>query len=117
VVPCRWVTNGIWTLPFDPVNRGNFVPAGKGDEWYLWAAYRTRLVGYDVLLQGQFRDSDLTYSYSGIRRLMHEGAVGLNIGFQLIQVSFSVNAKSSETRRGSADREHLWGGVNVVYRY
>lgn len=111
------ITSNIWTVPYDPINRGNFLPATKGNEWYFWAAGRARLVGYDALLQGQFRNSDVTFNTSEIERLVFEGALGLTGGYGPLQVTLAINGKSSEVKNGAADRNHYWGGLYVMYRY
>ena len=74
-----------WSTPYDPINRGNFVPAMKGDELYVWAAGRLRGVAYDALLQGQFRDSEVTVDYDDMRQpgvgggdRSHQGLVGVS---------------------------------------
>ncbi len=111
------IRSDIWTVPYDPINRGNFLPATKGNEWYFWIAGRTRLVGYDALLQGQFRNSDVTFNSSDIERLVLEGAFGLTGGYGPLQVTLAINGKSAEVKSGAADRNHYWGGLYVMYRY
>ncbi|MDH5437176.1 MAG: lipid A deacylase LpxR family protein, partial [Gammaproteobacteria bacterium] len=56
------IRSSIWTVPYDPINRGDFLPSTGGSEWYFWVAGRTRLIGYDALLQGQFRNSHVTFN-------------------------------------------------------
>ena len=111
------IASSPWTLPFDPINRGNFLPALTGNEWYGWAAYRLRLVAYDALLQGQFRDSDVTFSWDEIRHVIHEGGIGMTFTFQPMQFTLAVNGKTPELKSGSSDRNHYWGGLYFVYRY
>lgn len=106
-----------WTLPYDPINRGNYVPALKSNELYGWVAYRLRLIGYDALLQGQFRDSDVTYSWAEIRHVLNEGGAGITFTYRPMQFTLSVNAKSSELKTGNDNRTHYWGGLYFIYRY
>ncbi len=108
--------SGFWTLPFDPINRGNFLPSTARGELYLWAAYRVRGVLYDALLQGQFRHSDVTFGSSDINRLVHETGVGLTFDYKPIQLTFSHNYKSSELD-GAASRSHHWGGILFIFRW
>jgi len=110
------INSSFWSLPFDPVNRGNFLPTLPKNEWYFWAAYRAHLIGYDALLQGQFRDSDVTFSHNQIKRVVHDGAAGLTIGNKRSQVTFSVNGKSAELKT-SAQRRHFWGNVNFLFHF
>lgn len=111
------IASPFWTIPFDPINRGNFLPSLGGDEWYLWTAYRARLVGYDALLQGQFRDSVLTYDASDIKRLVHEGGIGLTVAWRFLQVTAAANVKTAELDVGKADRTHWWGGTYLTVRF
>ena len=104
-----------WTLPFDPVNRGNFIPASANNEWYFWAAARTHLVVYDALLQGQFRHSDVTYSSDQIERFTYDGAIGLTLGYQGSQLTLAANVKSPEFKL--LDRHQVWGSVDYVYHF
>jgi len=106
-----------WTIPFDPVNRGNFLPSLSGNEWYGWVAYRLRLVGYDALLQGQFRNSDVTFDANEIRHILHEGGIGITFTYQPMQFTLAVNAKTSELNGGIDNRNHYWGGLYFNYRY
>jgi len=100
---------------YDPVNRGNFVPSEAKHEWYLWSAFNARLVGYDSLLQGQFKESDVTYSYNELERVVYDGGVGLTLGFFSSQLAFSANVKSSVFKLIS--RHQVWGGVNYIYYF
>lgn len=111
------ITSPVWTLPYDPINRGSFLPSLSGDEWYFWVAYRARGVLYDALLQGQFRDSEVTFNNSEINHLVHDAGAGLTLSYKPVQVTFAVNGKTSELDIGSADRNHTWGGVYLMTRY
>jgi len=105
-----------WTLPYDPVNRGNFVPSTVGEELYVWAVFRGRGVVYDALLQGQFRDSDLTFSSGEIKRFVQEGGLGITKAWDPVQVTLALNYKSAELE-GQAARSHYWGGAYFMFRW
>ena len=109
------IKSPFWSLPFDPVNRGNFLPSKATSEWYFWTALRAHLVGYDALLQGQFRDSVVTYSSDEIERLVYDGAFGFTWGFSNSQFTFSANTKTSELKH--TDRKQTWGSVNYIYHF
>ena len=89
----------------------------QGEESYFWGgiSFKTRL--YNAFLQGQFRDSVHTLSYSELRPVIAEAWLGytLTIG-QEYRVSYVVRAQTSEIRAGEGDRAHVWGGF-VVSRY
>ncbi len=106
-----------WSLPYDPINRGNFVPAFGDDELYIWVAGRVRAVGYDALLQGQFRDSRLSYANGDLNRLVADAGAGATAAWQGLQLTLSANMKTSELNRGGADRTHWWGGAYLTIRY
>jgi hypothetical protein len=106
-----------WSTPYDPINRGNFVPAMKGDELYVWAAGRLRGVAYDALLQGQFRDSAVTVDYDDMRHLVWETGVGVTRGWAGFQLTFSINAKAADTRLREAPDAHVWGGLYLSRQF
>ena len=105
----------IWSMPYDPVNRGNFVPSKAKHEWYLWSAFNARLVGYDALLQGQFNKSEVTFSYNELEPVVYDGGLGLTMGFLSSQITFSVNAKTPDLKIFS--RNQVWGGVNYIHYF
>lgn len=111
------VRSPFWSLPYDPINRGNFVPAFGSGELYAWGAYRARLIGYDALLQGQFRDSALTYNGGDLRRLVHEAGFGVTGTLGDVQLTLAANMKTAELDRGRADRVHWWGGTYLTWRF
>ena len=100
-----------WSTPYDPINRGNFVPVMRSDELYLWGAARLRAVAYDALLQGQFRESEVTVDYDDMRKLVWDAGVGVTKGWSGFQLTFSINAKAGDTTLSKAPQEHLWGGL------
>lgn len=106
--------SGFWTLPYDPVNRGSFIPDSRQNEFYLWGAYRARLVGYDALIQGQFRDSEVSFSSNNLERLIHESGIGVTYGQPKFQLSVSASYKSPELKR-AIERSHFWGTIAFVW--
>ena len=109
------IKSQFWSLPFDPVNRGNFLPASARNEWYLWTALRTHLVGYDALLQGQFKHSDVKFTSDEIEHFVYDGAVGLTFGFKHSQLTLSANTKSADLKLSS--RRQVWGSINYLYHF
>jgi len=109
------IKSPFWSLPFDPVNRGNFLPAKAQREWYVWSAFRVHYVMYDALLQGQFRESSVTFESDDLEDVVYDGAVGLSLGFDQSTFAFSVNAKTSEFKL--TDRKQVWGGVHYMYHF
>lgn len=76
------IKSQFWSIPFDPVSRGNFLPSAPKKEWYIWSAIRGHLIGYDALLQGQFRHSDVVFTSDEIEHFVYDGAIGLTFGFE-----------------------------------
>jgi len=109
------IKSPFWSLPYDPVTRGNFVPSRSKSEWFFWSAVRTHLVGYDALLQGQVRNSDVTYASNEIERFVYDGAIGFTVGFDEVQLTFSTNAKSSDLK--NTGRKQVWGSVICVVHF
>lgn len=105
------MSSPFWTVPYDPIGRGNFMPSLKEDELYFWAAGRVRGVAYDALLQGQFRDSEVTVDYDDMRKLVWETGVGVTKGWPGFQMTAAVNAKAGDTTLSRAPEEHVWGGL------
>lgn len=83
-------------------------------EFYAWAGVKARARAYNALLQGQFRDSDLTYDFEDTRPLIGEAWAGVTKelpgGYRL---SWVLRYQSSELRTAPGDRDLLWGGVSV----
>lgn len=109
------IKSPFWSLPYDPVSRGNFLPATAKNEWYMWTAIRGHLVGYDALLQGQFNSSDVVYTSDEIEHFVYDGAVGITLGFDSSQLTFSANVKSSDLKLTT--RRQVWGSINYLYHF
>lgn len=109
------IKSHFWSIPFDPVSRGNFLPDTPKNEWYFWTALRSHLVGYDVLLQGQFKQSDVKYTTDEIEHWVHDGALGLTLGFGESQLTLSANIKTPDLK--IATRNQVWGSINYLYYF
>jgi len=109
------IKSKFWSLPYDPVSRGNFLPDTPGSEWYFWSAFRAHLIGYDALLQGQFKSSEVEYTAAEIEPLVYDGAFGLTMGFKKSQLTFAANVKSSDLKHIS--RQQVWGSINYLHYF
>jgi hypothetical protein len=93
---------------------GGAASRGGPRELYAWGGIKVRVRGYNALLQGQFRDSDLTYDFDDTRPLIGEAWAGvtkeLAAGYR---VSWVLRYQTSELRTEPGDRELLWGGVSL----
>jgi len=82
------------------------------NEHYFWAGFTLKARFYNAFLQGQFRDSDFSYSYSGLRPVIAEGWAGYTYSFkQGYRISYVLRAQSSEIKNGDGDRSVVWGGL------
>jgi len=84
----------------------------SSNEHYFWAGVTLKARFYNAFLQGQMRDSDLTYSYNDLRPIIAEGWVGYTYAFkQGYRVSYVLRAQSSEIKHGDGNRSVVWGGL------
>lgn len=92
---------------------GGASPSGPR-ELYAWAGMKARARLYNAFLQGQFRDSDLTYDFSDTRALIGELWAGLTAelaaGYRL---SYVLRYQTSELRTEPGDRDLFWGGLSI----
>ena len=93
-----------------PVVGGSIKPGVR--ERYVWAGFRLRARAYNVLLQGQFRDSEVTFSSGELEHLMAEAWIGLT--YQLssqARLSYVLRFQTSEIKDGPGSRNPIWGGL------
>lgn len=82
------------------------------NEHYFWSGFTLKARFYNAFLQGQFRDSDFSYSYSELRPLIAEAWAGYTYAFrQGYRVSYVLRAQSSEIKHGDGNRHVVWGGL------
>lgn len=83
-------------------------------ESYFWAGFALKARAYNAFLQGQFRDSAVSYSSGELNHLLLEAWAGytlaLNGGYR---ISYVVRGHTSEVKQGTGDRDLLWGGITV----
>lgn len=91
---------------------------GVRAEFYFFSGVRVKVRAYNAFLQGQFRDSAVTYSFGEIEPVVAEAWAG--VATQLwtqTQVSYTVNYQTPEIRHGAAARTALWGGVQISHSF
>ncbi len=85
------------------------------DEHYFWGGVSLKARAYNAFLQGQFRESDVTYERDELRSLMLEAWLGYTVAFsEGYRVSYVVRGHSSEIKQGPGDRNLLWGGLIIA---
>lgn len=88
------------------------------DEFYLLAGANIKARAYNAFLQGQFRDSAVTYSSNEVEPLVYEGWLGLGCEFKSgIRLSYVVRHQSSELKSGLADRSFTYAEFIASYKY
>ncbi len=93
--------------------RGNGGPART--ESYAWGGAAVVARGYNAFLQGQFRDSEVTYDSDELNHLILETWLGYTQSFAGgWRLSYVLRGHTSEVREGPADRNVLWGGLIVA---
>lgn len=84
-------------------------------ERYFWAGIAVKARAYNAFLQGQFRDSAVTYDQSQLNPLLVEAWVGYTFAFkQGYRLSYVLRGHSSEIKEGAGDRDLLWGGIIIA---
>jgi len=86
-------------------------------EFYLWGGIHGRVRGYNALIEGQFRDSDVTFDRSELRNLVGEASLGVTCGFQTgTRVSLGVRARTPEIIDADGSRP-VWGTLMISQAY
>lgn len=84
----------------------------SSNEHYFWAGVTLKARFYNAFLQGQMRDSDLSYRYDDLQPIIAEGWIGYTFAFKEgYRVSYVLRAQSSEIKHGDGDRSVVWGGL------
>lgn len=88
------------------------------NEVYFVAGANIKLRAYNAFLQGQFRDSNVSYSSNDIELLVYEGWLGVGCEFTSgIRLSYLVRHQSSELKTGLADRSFAYGEFVASYKF
>lgn len=84
----------------------------KVSEQYAWAGISLKLRAYNVFLQGQFKDSAVTYSNDEINHGLIEAWLGYTLAFSDgYSITYAVRGHTSELKQGNGDRTVVWGGL------
>lgn len=85
------------------------------NERYFWAGVAVKARAYNAFLQGQFRESAVTYEHHQLNPLLVEAWAGYTFAFkQGYRVSYVLRGHSSEIEEGAGDRNLLWGGIIIA---
>jgi len=91
---------------------------GAQREVYFFAGARVTARAYNAFLQGQFRDSDVRYSYSEIEPIVAQAWIGVVTQlFTNTELSYALHYQTAELREGKAARDAFWGGVQLAHSF
>jgi len=81
-------------------------------EQYGWAGISLKARAYNAFLQGQFKDSAVTYDSDELNHGIVEAWVGYTLALTNgYSFTYSVRGHTSELRDGNGDRSVVWGGL------
>lgn len=84
-------------------------------EHYFWTGFAIKARAYNAFIQGQFRESEVSYRHHQVRPLLIEAWAGYTFAFkQGYRISYVLRGHSSEIKQGTGDRNLLWGGIIIA---
>lgn len=86
----------------------------KVSEQYAWAGVSFKLRAYNAFLQGQFKDSEVTYQSNELNHAIVEAWLGYTMSLSNgYSFTYSIRGHTSELKHGTGNREVIWGGVLI----
>ena len=87
-------------------------------EMYFFAGARVKARAYNAFLQGQFRHSDVRYSYDEIAPIVAQAWIGiLTQPFANTELSYALYYQTAELRNGQAARGAYWGTLQLAHSF
>jgi hypothetical protein len=84
----------------------------KFSEGFFWAGMALKARAYNVFLQGQFRDSSVSYDFDDLNHGILEAWMGYTQSFRNgVFFSYGLRGHSAEIKSGPANRNVIWGGL------
>jgi hypothetical protein len=88
---------------------------GKVSEHYFWTGFSIKARAYNAFLQGQFKDSAVTYDSDELNHGIVEAWVGYTVSLKEgYSFSYLVRGHTSELKQGVGDRSVIWGGLQIT---
>lgn len=85
------------------------------NEHYFWSGFAIKARAYNAFLQGQFRDSAVSYEHHQLRPVLLEVWAGYTFAFrQGYRISYVIRGHSSEIETGAGNRNLVWGGIIIA---
>lgn len=95
-----------------PVVGGSVRPDVR--ELYVWGGLKARARVYDVYMQGQFRDSEVTFRSDQLEHLLGEAWFGVTWqASREYRLSYVARYQTNEIEDGSGSRSILWAGFLI----
>ncbi len=83
-------------------------------EFFTLFGARFKLRAYNAFLEGQFRDSDLRYSWDGVNHALGEAWAGFAFRTSAgLELQYLARWESPELRNGIGSRSIMWGSLAV----
>ena len=96
-----------------PGSRDNFRGPG-GRDFFVWSAITMRARAYNAFLQGQIRDSEITFSGGELNHMLGELSIGLNRRFgNAVNVGLALHYQTNEIKHYNGSRKIRWGGLTI----
>jgi hypothetical protein len=87
-------------------------------ELYFFTGARLKVRAYNAFLQGQFRDSEVRYSFDEIEPVVVEAWIGVVTQlFDQTELSYTLHYQTAELRDGRADRDSFWGAIQLAHAF
>jgi hypothetical protein len=91
---------------------------GLQREVYFFVGARVTARAYNALLQGQFRHSDVRYTYSEIEPIVARAWVGVMTQlFPNTELSYTLHYQTAELDEGKGARRAYWGSVQLAHSF
>ena len=88
---------------------------GRVSEHYFWTGFALKARAWNAFLQGQFRDSAVSYDSDELNHGIVEAWVGYTVALHNgYSFTYSIRGHSSEVREGAGDRAVVWGGILIT---
>lgn len=93
------------------------VSGSESSEFFVWGGLNLRYSIYSALLQGQFRDSAVTYDRDQLRPLVAEASIGVTLGLGAgTHITMAFRGRTPEIRNND-DSYPLWGSLVLSRTY
>lgn len=113
----RWSFN-VYTSNYGEKSDITLAPSARLNEFYFIAGTNLKVRAYNAFLQGQFRDSAVTYSAHEIEPLILEGWAGMawEVSSRLC-LGYIVRVQSREVKSGRASGHFRYGEFTVRHTF